>query len=66
MLEHEEREETKRNKAGMHEADMHMLAWTYKNNRISKSLFRKNLLVAPVTEIVREGCLRWFGHVYRN
>lgn len=41
MLGHEERKETKRNKAGMHEADMRMLAWTYKTIELVRVYSKK-------------------------
>ncbi|KAL6522790.1 hypothetical protein OROHE_016637 [Orobanche hederae] len=48
---------------------MRMLRWSCGRtmlDRIPNGVFRKSLEVAPISAKVREGRLRWFGHVRRR
>lgn len=50
-------------------AEMRMLRWSCGRtmlDRIPNVVFRNELLVAPISEKLREGRLRWFGHVRRR
>ncbi|XP_074363685.1 uncharacterized protein LOC141704343 [Apium graveolens] len=50
-------------------AEMRMLKWIYVRtmlDRLSNGFFRNKLRVAPIAEKVREGRLRWFGHIRRR
>ena len=40
--------------------------WCHPKNRITSEELRKRLSIEAVTEIVRRGRLRWFGHVERK
>jgi hypothetical protein len=50
-------------------AEMRMLRWTCGRtmlDRIPNEVFRNELQVVPISAKVREGRLRWFGHVRRR
>ncbi|KAL6576380.1 hypothetical protein OROHE_000161 [Orobanche hederae] len=50
-------------------AEMRMLRWSCSRtmlDRIPNGVFRNALVVAPISAKVREGRLRWFGHVLRR
>ncbi|GKE76975.1 hypothetical protein Tco_1543095, partial [Tanacetum coccineum] len=52
----------------MEVAEMRMLRWTCGKtllDMISKGAFRRNIQVATIVNKMREGRLRWFGHVKR-
>ena len=49
--------------------EMRMLRWMCGRtllDRIPTGVFRKELRVAPISDNIREGRLRWFGHVKRR
>nr|XP_043611587.1 uncharacterized protein LOC122583227 [Erigeron canadensis] len=50
-------------------AEMRMLRWTCEktlSDRIPTGVFRAELEVGAIINKLREGCLRWFGHVRRS
>ena len=53
----------------LHTMEMRMLRWSLgltRLNRIRNDEVRRRMEVAPITEKMREGRLRWYGHVVRS
>ncbi|XP_071715160.1 uncharacterized protein [Rutidosis leptorrhynchoides] len=60
---------TKAQERRMEVAEMRMLRWTCGKtmlDMIPNSVFRENLEVRSISDKLREGRLRWFGHVRRR